>query len=741
MKLTAGRAGALLCWLWLAVCTAYLGYRFSAKLPIDSDIQSMLPSGGADPVERAAMVQAGAAASGHIVFLVTGPISEVAGAAIDDLKSRLDATGLFAADTAEAGPTAAFVFANRNQLLCASRPEAFTPESARQIERRALAEVYSPTGAVAGDLLQRDPFLLTIRLAECLAPTSAARLEPTQRVLSGRLAASAFRIDAQDAIVGAVEGWRAAWSSKGVTVARAGAVFHAASAADRVKREVTLIGAIGGVGVIAIFLLAFLRASSTLWGVVLVYVGLAPGLAATMLVFGDIHMLVLVFAAMLIGVVSDYAVHTLATGPATTWAPTKERMHLVGRPITVSMATTALGFLALGIFGVRMFQQVAVLSAVGVASAWAFVLLVLIPIDRKPKHAGFYARWWSRLERARAAVAIPASIVWGSMLALAALSVWGAFHVRYLDDVRQFQPRSAQLQAEEDQIRAVGLGGSSVAFVLSRGATLDEARMAEEAALAQAPAEAVILASTRIDPSEARRRANAAVLKERLYAPLLAEHAAAIGLEPDEAEIFQPPPADIKRPDWLAELSGEANGGHYLVAPVLEGHGWTGPTSPGSVLIEPAERYSVAFRHYRGAAMLALGLAFIFASASVFAIYRRPAALTILIPPVLAAAAALLVQSALGFPLTFFSFAAALVMVGVGIDYAAFQWEAGESQDSWTATAVFIDAVTTLLSMGLLSLSETYPVRSFGLTVSIGIVAALCLSHIARVAAQKRGAR
>ena len=33
-------------------------------------------------------------------------------------------------------------------------------------------------------------------------------------------------------------------------------------------------------------------------------------------------------------------------------------------------------------------------------------------------------------------------------------------------------------------------------------------------------------------------------------------------------------------------------------------------------------------------------------------------------------------------------------LLGIGIDYAAFQWEAGLQHDRWTALAVFIDAAT-----------------------------------------------
>jgi predicted exporter len=43
---------------------------------------------------------------------------------------------------------------------------------------------------------------------------------------------------------------------------------------------------------------------------------------------------------------------------------------------------------------------------------------------------------------------------------------------------------------------------------------------------------------------------------------------------------------------------------------------------------------------------------------------------------------------------------------------------------------VFLAALTTVLSMGLMSLSNTFPVRSFGLAVAAGVTAAYLVSFL-----------
>ncbi|MBI1359091.1 MAG: lipoprotein transmembrane [Alphaproteobacteria bacterium] len=737
MTQTWRRAGAAACWLWLAAVCIFLALKFSGQPPVDSDILALLPHGDADQVESAAVDLAGRAAAGRTAILITAPDGPTASAAADDLTRELSKDGLFVSDTQEAAVTSRWFFENRNQLLCQRDPATFTAEDARRIQRRALADIYSVTGAVTGDLLKQDPFLLTIRLAECLPPTGAAAPKANQRLVSGRISASAYQLDAEDEVVAAFDLWKSEWAPKGVTAARAGAVFHAHAAAEKAKGEVTLIGSLGAAGVILIFFLAFRTARAVVSGILLVGIGVASGLAATLLVFPTVHVLVFVFAAMLVGIVSDYAVHTLATGPATDWADTDTRLKLILRPITTSMATTVLGFSALALFGVALFQQVAILAGVGVFTAWAFVLFVLVPLDKRPANADFLSGWWRKLETLRDGLKIPSPVVWGASVLLLAVSIYGATQIRFLDDVRQFQPRPADLMVEEEIVKAAGYGGSGVAFLLSEGADAEQAREREEAAIAQAPADLRVLATTRFDPSKKRRVENQSVLQRLLYEPLLADQTSQTGVDPAINPASLPPPADVPRPSWLTELSGKAGGKTFLVAPVLNAGAWSGPKVEGVRLVDPTERYGSAFRTYRQHAITALAVALVCAGLVAMLIYRRIAAISILVPPLLAVIVALLAAPALGEPLTFFSFAAALVLVGTGLDYSAFQWEGGLKHESWTSVAVAITAITTLLSLGLLALSDMLPVRSFGLTVSIGIAAALCLSHIPRLAAMK----
>lgn len=718
------------------LATTFVVWRVQqAPSPIDTDIQSMLPDSAKDPVLRAAMLRAGEAASGRIAFLVSAPNPDDAASAGEALRTALDDTKIFVADATDAEATGRWLFANRNALLCETDPAQFDDAAATRTARNAVASLYSPVAPVSGAMLTADPFLLTLRLSQCLAP-EAPGIPVDAVLISGRLTASAFRLDTQETVEALVDAWRTEWMAKDVTLQRAGAVFHAAAAADGAKSEVALIGGIGGLGVILLFWLAYRRFSSVLIAVASVYVGLVGGLAAALFVFPAVHVMVFVFGATLIGVVSDYAVHFLATGPATRWAGAVRRMSLVGRPITVSMITTALSFAVMALFNAPLFAQVAVFAAVGLITAWAFVLTVLPLIDTTPKNADALAAYWRRLEDLRAKFVVPPYLSAACAVAIVAAVVWGALHVTYLDDPRAFQPKQATLLQEESAIRAVGENTFAPAFLLSEGATAEEARAVEEAALARIE-HADILATSRFDPSVARRAENAARIERSLLTERLPAQITAMGLDPAAVDARRA--ATAEPPTWMAAWKGEAGGRHYLVAPIL---GETPPTRnlpEGARIVTPADHYASTFRAYRGFATVALLAAIAAASVILLAVYRRRRALAILVAPLAGVAAGLAIPAAFGEPISFFSLVAALVLLGVGVDYSAFQWEAGrggEEEDRWTAVALPIDAATTALSMGLLMFSATQPLRNFGLTIAIGVAAALIFSYVPRLAAR-----
>ncbi len=735
MRSAPGFVPPVLCWAALALAIAVIVFRFSTATPIDTDIQSVLPRQANVGAVDVAIQQSSTALSGRVAFLVRAPDSEIANSAAADLEARLSQAALYQSTVLEAEETARWIFANRDELLCVP-PATFDVQAASQTRRQALAQVYSVTGAVNSDLLRADPFLRTLQLADCLSPQQPMAAAADQVLVSGRLLQSAYQLDVQTRITELLTTFSDEWSDRGVTIARTGSVFFAAAAAQQARADVTRIAALGAIGMLGLFAFAFLRLRAALAALGVVGFGLTVGIGATFLVFTSVNVLVFVFAAMLVGIASDYAIHALATGPATNWADAATRRRLLMRPTSVSLVTTVLGFAALALFGIPLLQQVAVMAGAGLFAAWAFVLVVVVPWDTAPAKPEHKASHWNRLAKLRANTRLPPFVLAPAALALFVLSAYGATNLTFVDDVRTFQTRPADLLADEAALGETGVEPTTGAFLYSEAETPDQARLAEAAALRSLPDGVGALALSGFDPPAQTRVETRAALQAQLYDPLLAVHLDQLGLQ---ATTGLPAPVDpaTPRPSWFAQLEGQANGRAFLAAPIT-----TGASSlhagPAAQVIDPITRYTQAFAAYRGYAAWALLAAVAGAALVVLGVYRRARALVIVACPTLALLAAVLAPAAFGMPVNFFTLAAGLVLLGVGLDYAAFEWEAGMTGDRWTSLAVLMDSITTFLSMGLLALSATIPVQSFGLTIAIGVIAALSLSGLARIAGRAR---
>jgi len=715
--------GAVLCFVWCVVACAVIGVRTQGGRAFDTDIQNLLPQSAIEPVIRAAIADAGAVASQRVVVLVSGDDVIRVEEAAADLEGAFAEAGV-AADNAEGEAVGRWLFANRNALICAPDPARF---DAGAVLRGSQAMLYAPLAPISGEMLTRDPFLLTLQLAQCLSPPSAGRAGDAVLV-SGALDASAFRIDVQDRVVSAYEAWRTRWPD--VEASRTGAVFYAEHGARQARQEITLIGGISVLAILALLFACFRRPQAIVGTLSVTAAGAAGSLAAALLVFPSVHVLVFVFGSALIGVTSDYALHYLATGPQTGWAPPAERIKRVARPLAVCALSTALGFASLSLFGVAIFNQVAVFSVAGILTAWWFTLCVLPYLDQRARNPEKLAAWWSKLEAPFLASRWRPWLTWTSSALLLAIIGFGIVRARVLDDVRQFQPRSEVLAAEEARVREALGFSSSPAFLLSYGEDAQAARRQEEATLAQWPDDAArdVLALSRFDPSQARRAQNEALLRRDLYDPHLAARVEELGLS--QVEPFAPSDP-LPLPALVADLEGETAGTHYLVAP-LGGIAaqQADPNRDGAIIVDPAARYSQAFASFRMLAAGAVAAAFAACALLVLAIYRTWRALCVLAAPAVGVLIAVALPSALGVPLSFFSVAALFVVIGAGIDHSVFRFEAAETDGQAKELVVFTAAVTTILSMGLLGLSGTYPVSSFGLAVASGVTAAYLFSFV-----------
>jgi predicted exporter len=151
--------------------------------------------------------------------------------------------------------------------------------------------------------------------------------------------------------------------------------------------------------------------------------------------------------------------------------------------------------------------------------------------------------------------------------------------------------------------------------------------------------------------------------------------------------------------------------------------------------IDKVRDISTLFKRYRALATKLIVLAYLVIFLLLLVRYGWRRGLRVFAPPCLAALAALSVVGWLGGGINLFHILALLLVLGIGIDYTIFF---AESSERWQPTylAIVLSACTTLLSFGLLALSQTPLLRAFGSVVLVGMCIACILAPIAIVERQ-----
>jgi predicted exporter len=91
-------------------------------------------------------------------------------------------------------------------------------------------------------------------------------------------------------------------------------------------------------------------------------------------------------------------------------------------------------------------------------------------------------------------------------------------------------------------------------------------------------------------------------------------------------------------------------------------------------------------------------------------------------PTAVATLGTLALLALFGQPLQLFNVLALALLLGIGIDYGIFLLEREDTDAGAAWLAVVLGAASTWLSFGLLALSSTPALRSFGLTLLFGIL-------------------
>ncbi|WP_454872505.1 MMPL family transporter [Paraburkholderia xenovorans] len=789
--------GVRAAWLLLALVAAlYCGWRFAGPSPLQTNLLALLPATEADPVAEQAVDTLASALGDRTVFLVTSNDDAHAKAAAKQLGASLQKSGAFGSVTAELPPfdlsqIAALYMPYRFGLLAPADRTALANGAAGSTLRDTLAQrIYSPLRGGLTTPLADDPFgWLEHWLGGLPLATSNLELEDnmlvshhgaaTSVLIVATLPGSAYETKTQHAVLAALAESESALkqSFPDVSVARTGAVFYAEAARSASEHEVHLIGIASLCGIALLMMWVFRSPRLLLLGFVSTALGIVCALAVTMLIFGKLHLLTLVFGASLIGEAVDYSIQYFVVylGAQRDW-DARRGARAVRPALSVALATSLLGYAILTWVPFPALKQIACFAIAGITTAFASVLWLLPALltrapERSPQRvfagaARVLAVWHRTIGGKRA---------WFVAALLLLLAIPGWLRLSSDDDIHLLIQRDAVLVAQEDKVRAaVGVDNSAQFFVV-RGETPE--RVLQRAEALGTKLDALNGTANKVGsyqsvaqfvPSAKQQNEDRALLAQHVFGDRAALRATLLqaGFKDEVADAwlaaYAKPQAPLTVDTWLAApwsqpykhlWLGGVDASTKAYAAVVIPQGVTPRNEPalialaqglpGVVFVDKAASVSKLFGAYRVDSGWWLGGALATVLVLLMLRYRVRGGIAVALPVLLAVGVTLAVFGYVHVPLNLFNWLALMLVLGVGANYAVFLREGCLRADAdlgavWTG--VLLSAATTLLSFGMLGMSAMPALKSFGATLALGIAVSVLLAPIGMPSESRRAA-
>ncbi len=782
-------------WLLLALAAAlYCAWRFAGPSPLQTNLLALLPVTEADPIAEEAVDRLAGALGNRAVFLVTSDNAAHAKAAAKQLGATLATSGAFSSVTAQLPPfdvsqIARFYSPYRFGLLAQSdRPLVAGGPTALQ---DALAQrLYGLQNAGLATPLADDPFgWLQHWLAGLPLATSNLTIEDgllvahrgasTRVLVVATLPGSAYEADVQRAVRAAVARGEAAVKTArpDVAIARTGAVFYAEAARAASEREMHAIGIVSVVGIALLMLWIFRLPHLIVLGFVSTALGILCALAATLLVFGKLHLLTLVFGASLIGEAVDYSIQYFVVylGAQRGWHPQRGAREVLPA-LTVALATSLVGYAILAFAPFPALKQIACFAMVGIATAFASVIWLLPSLLTRPARRSphtLFAVAASMLAKWHALIGGQRALLVTALLALFAVPGW--LKIVSDDDIHLLIQRDRSLVEQEREVGdAVGVDSGSQFFVV-RGESPEQVLERAEAlgdkldaltgpsrvsgwqsvtsfvpsARQQQADRALVAAHGFNDPAALRALLARAGFRDEVADGWLAAYAKSAGAVLHVDSWLAEPWSQPFRHLWLGRSASTP--GAFAAVVIPQGVSASNEAAliavaqslPGVSFVDKAASVSRLFGAYRVDSGIWLAGALPLVLVMLMVRYGLRGGIEVALPAWLAIGVTLAVFGYARIPLNLFNSLALMLVIGVGANYAVFLREGAMRARTdlgavWTG--VLLSASTTLLSFGMLGMSSMPALRSFGSTLSLGIMVSVLLAPMGIPAIQRRTA-
>lgn len=517
-----------------------------------------------------------------------------------------------------------------------------------------------------------------------------------------------------------------------------GLPLFSAAAALEAQNELTYLGLLSTLGIIAIAWFWFGNLKALLLILAVSAQAFLLAVAATLLILGKIHLITLVFGTTLIGITVDYSAHYLCTRLGQNNSA-EESLKTLLPSLTLALLSTALGFALMATTPFPGLTQIAVFCVTGVASAYAAVVLWL------PLLASGSFPFRKRLQKLAAELlSLPAfeTLSKRTLAAIAALFIVlctaGFVKLELKTSLYDLNNPPEDLLRQAATLSQVMNTPSLSQYFLIEASNPEELLQKEERLIERfnqlsdkevrlISAADWIMSEKRAQEARQAYRSSCLSVSELFNNLLGAPLGCELASNPFNERLKIAESLNALPPLRLTDDKASAL---VLIAGIHKDN-----LDRIKALEDPAD--GVYFKNYPQQISELLArycerIAWLLAAAALgtvilLTIRFKNQAWRAYCPCLCGIALTMATLGLLGYGLSLFSLLACVLLLGLGLDYGIFL-TANPQGNSRTVAAVTFAVLTTLLSFGLLAFSSTPALNSFGLCIMIGEFFIWCLT-------------
>lgn len=525
-----------------------------------------------------------------------------------------------------------------------------------------------------------------------------------------------------------------------------GSIFYTSEASKSGQQEMMLYGGFSVLATLSLILFAYRSLTALIATTALIAVSFLYGYLALSSIYNQINIIVLVFSVTLIGIAADYSFHALTQLKYSLNNNKKSPLSSIYSSLIMSYITTGAGYSLLLLSPFTLFQQIALFTLFGLFGALITVLLcypiLQNLIGSKSKISSIVII--EKIHNFQKRLTTLASKNWYGVFILFLLSLVVIINNHKSDDVRDYYQPNINLKQMENKIKQILKTSWENQYFIVEGESSEEVLQNEELLIQHL---AQLVSSSGLDdysaisqmlPSGKTQKENFKLVKNSFesghFSTLQKSLPSAEWDFKNEYNVldtktwFSTSVGKLFSPQWI-----QHNNQYYSLVRLsgikdLNSLNLISDSIDKSNLIDKANRVSVQMSQFK------LNLVYIllaaFTAALVLFSWRygiRTASLGLLTPFV-SLIFALLLSYIFQQQLNIFNFIAGILILALGLDYSVFYAEHGMNKKITLTT--LMSALSSTFVFAILMLSSMPAIKSFGITVFIGISLVFLFSPI-----------